>query len=178
MCQVTNENFEALLPDICRQIDNCSFLAFDCEFTALRQNSSQKNTLFDTAATRYSKLSQAPVHSIISQFGLSIFTQDVQRNTYTAKSYNFWICPRAVASVDDNFVCQASSLEFLIRYNFDFNKFLYNGISYLNRQQEAKLQQDLESGVMLNAQERNLPLQDEDKIRQVCADIAEWITTR
>ena len=118
------------------------------------------------------------VNSIISQFGLSIFTQDVNRNTYTATSYNFWICPSSVAFVDDNFVCQASSLEFLIRYNFDFNKFLYKGISYLNKQQVTKLKQDLETGVMLSVQDRNLPLQDEDKIRQVCAEIAEWTSTR
>ena len=81
MCQVTNDNFETLYPEICSHIDNCSFLAFDCEFTALRADSSQRNSLFDDLQTRFTKLSQAPVPSIISQFGLAIFQQNIQAFT-------------------------------------------------------------------------------------------------
>ena len=79
MCQVTKNNFEMLYPDICQHIDKCSFVSFDCEFTALQPDSDQNNSLFDDAGARYSKLSNPPVHSIISQFGLSIFEQDLER---------------------------------------------------------------------------------------------------
>ena len=178
MCQVTNDNYEQLYPEICSHIDSCSFLAFDCEFTALRADSSQRNSLFDDVQTRFTKLSQAPVQSIISQFGLAIFQQNVQTNTYFVRTYNFYICPKSFASVDDNFVCQSSSLEFLKRYNFDFNKFLYKGISYLNSEKEKMLRQDLRSGLMLCSSERNLPLQDEDSIRKICAQLAIWIVNR
>ena len=80
--------------------------------------------------------------------------------------------------VDLNFVCQASSLEFLKRYKFDFNKFLYEGIPYLNREQELALKQDLENGMMLNQSVRNLPLQDEDQIRKICGELASWVNIR
>ena len=47
MCEVTRDNFESLLPEMCQNIEECSFLAFDCEFTALEPDKSQQRTLFD-----------------------------------------------------------------------------------------------------------------------------------
>ena len=180
MCEVTNQNFDKLYPEICGYVDSSSFLAVDCEFTALRSADSNlsQNSLFDDAQARYTKLSQPRLHSIISQFGLSIFEQDVTKNTYYARTYNFYISPRSFASVDESFVCQASSLEFLMRYNFDFNKFLYKGIPYLNSEKEERLRKDLKSGIVLNEHGRNIPRQDEDKIRQISSDLAAWITNR
>ena len=176
MCQVTADNFDRLYPEICRSVDNCCFVAFDCEFTALRPDANQRNSLFDTIQDRYTKLSQPPVHSIISQIGLSIFDQNVEKNTYSASTFNFYICPRSFASIDEAFVCQASSLEFLSRYKFDFNKFIYKGIPYLNQSQEDQLKEDLRNGVILNVEERNIPGQDEDRIRKICGELAVWIS--
>jgi poly(A)-specific ribonuclease len=61
------------------------------------------------------------------QFGLSIFISDSSSNSYTAHTYNFYICPRSFGGLDPRFVCQASSLEFLSSHNFDFNK-----VNYIN----------------------------------------------
>ena len=52
MCQVTTENFDQLLPKICQLIDKSSFLAFDCEFTALEPDRSLQNNLFDNINSR------------------------------------------------------------------------------------------------------------------------------
>ena len=178
MTQVTIDNFERLFPEICQKIDKCCFVAFDCEFTALRPDPSLKNSLFDSIQDRYHKLSQPPVHSIISQLGLSMFEQNVENNTFMASTFNFFICPRSFASVDETFVCQASSLEFLSRYNFDFSKFINQGIPYLNQEKEEQLKNDLKNGVILSVQERNIPMQDEDKIRKICGDLSVWINNR
>jgi len=176
MCEVTKDNFEQVLPEVLGHIDNANFLAFDCEFTALNPDKNAKNSLFDTIEQRYRKLAHPPTDSVISQFGLAIFEHDTNTNTYFARNYNFYICPRSFASVDDRFVCQASSLEFLIRYNFDFNKFLYRGISYLNSEQEKALKSDLSGGALLRPIDRNIPFQDEDKIRGICGDLAAWVS--
>ena len=176
MCEVTKDNFQQLLPEVFGHIDRAAFVAFDCEFTSLSPDSDTKNSLFDTIQQRYRKLAHPPLDSVISQFGLAIFEQDMPSNTYFARTYNFYICPRSFASVDDRFVCQASSLEFLIRYNFDFNKFLYRGISYLNTEQEKVLKSDLSGGALLRPIDRNIPFQDEDKIREICGDLAVWIS--
>ena len=175
MCEVTNDNFEELLPSILACIDRADFLAFDCEFTALNPDSNIKNSLFDNVEERFKKLAHPAIDSVISQFGLSMFEQDLDTNKYIARTYNFFICPRSFASVDDRFGCQASSLEFLMRYNFDFNKFLYKGISYLNYEQEERLRRDLLEGALIKPLDRNIPFQDEEKIREICGELASWV---
>ena len=89
-------------------------------------------SLFDESANRYAKLRDTASKSIIIQFGLSIFTQDSFLN-YVSESYNFYLCPKSFGNViDDRFFCQASSLEFLCRYNFDFTKVSFLRASDLN----------------------------------------------
>ena len=180
MCEVTRDNFESLLPDICQLIDTSAFLSFDCEFTALEPDpdSRLQKSLFDDVNQRYRKLSQPSVHSIISQLGVSIFQQEPATNTFTVRTFNLYVAPRSLASVDETFACSTSSLEFLMRYNFDFNKFLYRGVPYLNHHTESQLRADLSRGILLESGERNLPIQDEDWIRQICCQLSQWIHTR
>ena len=180
MCDVTRDNFETLLPDICQLIDRSAFLSFDCEFTALDPDPDARHqkSLFDDINRRYTKLSQPAVHSIISQLGLSIFQQDPVTNTFTVRTFNLFVSPRSLASVDETFACSTSSLEFLMRYNFDFNKFLYRGVPYLNHHSENQLRADLSGGLLLDSGQRNIPLQDEDWIRQICCQLSQWIHTR
>ena len=110
------------------------------------------------------------------QVGLSLFQQlpSPQSVQYEVRTYNFYICPRSFASVDERFVCQASSLEFLTRYGFDFNKFIYLGIPSLSRDQEGSLRRDLDHGALFRALDRNIPVQDEDGIREICGELAAW----
>lgn len=181
MCEVTADNFEELFPVIKDEISSASFVAFDCEFTSLHPDPRQnmKNSLFDNMEQRYKKLTSSPLPAIISQIGLSIFKQlpGFKADQYEARSYNFFVCPRSFASVDHHFACQASSLEFLTRHGFDFNKFLYQGISSLNREQEARLRADLEEGALFRALDRKLPIQDEELVREVCCKLAAWTSS-
>jgi len=177
MCEVTRENFDDLLPEILSQIDDANFMAIDCEFTALQPDEYSNNSLFDSLEKRYQKIAHPCVHSIISQFGLAIFKQNINSNTYYSQTYNFFICPRSFASVDVRFVCQASSLEFLTRFNFDFNKFIHHGIPCLNLREKAILKKDLSDGALLRPLDRNIPIQDEDGIRRICNQLAGWVST-
>jgi len=45
---------------------------------------------------------------------------------------------------DKRFLCQSSSLEFLISHGFDFNKLFKHGVSYLSYDEEAKLRANFE----------------------------------
>jgi len=178
MCDVTKDNFDSILPELFGHIDKCAFIAFDCEFTALdpAQNGDH-NSLFDSQQSRYARLAHPPVPSIISQMGLAVFQHDIDTNTFSTRNYNFYICPRSFASVDQRFCCQANSLEFLVRYNFDFNKFIYQGISYMNRAEEAKLRASLRGGALLEPDLRKIPQQDEDLLRSLCSELAAWLAT-
>jgi CAF1 family ribonuclease len=46
-------------------------------------------------------------------------------------------------SNDARFVCQASSLEFLTKHRFNFNKFIYEGVPFLSREQEERARRHL-----------------------------------
>ena len=59
----------------------------------------------------------------VTQFGLTAFVRSPEKpNAYVAHPYNFYLCPPAFGRLDARFSCQASSLQFLRRYQFDFNK--------------------------------------------------------
>lgn len=76
---------------------------------------------------------------LVSQFGLSTFKYE--DGQYTAKTYNFNIFPRKFMNFDKRFACQAGSLEFLTEHKFDFNKFIYEGVGYLNLEQVASMKE-------------------------------------
>ena len=82
------------------------------------------NSLFDTGADRYGKYYSNVVQGTTCQVGLAIFRYEIETESYVSDAYNFYICPRAFASHDPRFVCQASSLEFLSMHGFDFNRVL------------------------------------------------------
>lgn len=56
------------------------------------------------------------------QVGITAFRFIEDKNKYKASKYTFYVFPRSFASVDNIFMCQSSSLEFLCQNHFDFNK--------------------------------------------------------
>ncbi|XP_057295742.1 poly(A)-specific ribonuclease PNLDC1-like [Hydractinia symbiolongicarpus] len=140
MCDVTKQNFEQLFPAIKEAIQNASFVAIDSEFTGLSTSILYEPTLFDTAESRYEKLKKSLAQFTICQFGISAFVSDgTGKNRYSAHTYNFFICPQSFGPINPRFSCQASAIEFLTLHNFDFNKFMRDGISFINKDQEKSL---------------------------------------
>ncbi|XP_022105133.1 poly(A)-specific ribonuclease PNLDC1-like isoform X2 [Acanthaster planci] len=115
--------------------------ALDTEFTGLHFHSDSHNSLFDTPQERYSKLRQTASHFTLCQLGLSAFIKAPSENRYCAHTYNFYLFPRSCSTVDARFYCQASSIQFLCQYGFDFNKLFYEGVSYLSMEAEKELRQ-------------------------------------
>jgi poly(A)-specific ribonuclease len=66
---------------------------------------------------------------VVNQFGLSAYVWE--GGAYRPRTFNFYIFPRPFEGADKRFVCQASSLDFLASCGFDFNKAIYDGISYM-----------------------------------------------
>ncbi|KAG8658387.1 hypothetical protein MANES_03G141900v8 [Manihot esculenta] len=55
--------------------------------------------------------------------------------------HNFFIFPRqelAAGGPSNEFLCQTTSMDFLARYQFDFNTCIHEGVSYLSRGQEEE----------------------------------------
>jgi poly(A)-specific ribonuclease len=55
---------------------------------------------------------------VIIQFGLAAFHFNETTNSYSADVFNVYLFPR----LDVSFKFQSTSVQFLCRYNFDFNK--------------------------------------------------------
>ena len=148
MVEVTRINFQETLPLVQTAIDQCSFFAIDCEFTGLECSTATEKTLFDSPEERYFKLKLNSEAFTINQFGLACYTpeqQDIQSNKYTAHVFNFYLLPRPVGSSEPRFQVQVSSIEFLCQNSFDFNKYFYGGIPYLNEVLEEKLMSECQS---------------------------------
>ncbi|XP_045122317.1 LOW QUALITY PROTEIN: pre-piRNA 3'-exonuclease trimmer-like [Portunus trituberculatus] len=143
MVDVTSTNFSSVLPLIVEEARSCSFLALDTEFTGLLADSAFRNNLFDDGPQRYHKLSANLRRFSVVQLGLALFTGVPDQNAYSVTSYNFYLRPHSCGSSDPIIACQTSSLEFLQKYNFDFNKWLYEGVPYMNRDEIDDLRTEL-----------------------------------
>lgn len=76
----------------------------------------------------------------------SFFRYDDDEKCFKQQSYNFYIFRRPIDKylTDQRFLCQTSSIDFLISNGFDFNKLFKNGIPYLNISEETKFKETLE----------------------------------
>lgn len=175
MCEVTRHNFKQLFPQIEKSVLNAVFVAIDSEFSGISYNSKLRSTFFDTVEERYSILKQNIEHFVILQFGLSAFHYDRETNQYAADVYNFYLFPHSFGSTESRFLCQASALEFLCQNNFNFNKVMYEGISYLNQDHERHLRALSEKGILIYDVESTLTLRDRKYLQQECSNVAQWV---
>ncbi|GFT14287.1 poly(A)-specific ribonuclease PNLDC1 [Nephila pilipes] len=167
MAEVTRLNFDEMMPLIEKAIELCSFIAIDIEFTGLDLGSAgiDRIKLIDTLPERYQKLKIRATNMIPCQIGLSMFTNCPNDNSYSVEAYIFYVCPRKIGSVDKTFMCQ---LKFLSSYNFDFNKFLHDGIPYINKKDQEKVLKELKDGTLYASHERLL---DTETIRNIDSEI-------
>jgi len=141
--EITAANFKQRLPEIENAIESATFVSIDGEFTGL--NAYRGISPFDTPAERYDKVKESVRQFLLIQFGLSTFHFDKSSNSYLNRTYNFYVWPRPCSrnAPDPRFLCQTSSIDFLINQNFDFNKLFRSGISYLRPSELLKLTDSL-----------------------------------
>ncbi|XP_032238462.2 pre-piRNA 3'-exonuclease trimmer isoform X2 [Nematostella vectensis] len=179
MCEVTRSNFEAHFEEISGAIEKSVFVAIDTEFTGLYANDTCKPCLFDNAEAIYKKQKKTVSQVLISQFGLSMFEPVPDHpGRYKAHVFNCYLFPCSFGAADCRFLCQASSLEFLCQHDFDFNKFVYQGVPFLNEEQESMVRSQ-HNQKTLHAGMQSLQLRDIDDqiISCSCNKVDEWLKT-
>lgn len=74
------------------------------------------------------------------------FRYDKSVNKFKQRTYNFFIFRRPVDRniPDQRFLCQTTSIDFLISQGFDFNKLFKDGISYMNVNEEENYKNNIE----------------------------------
>ncbi|XP_069669242.1 pre-piRNA 3'-exonuclease trimmer-like isoform X2 [Periplaneta americana] len=174
MSEITRHNFEEKYNEVVEHLKNATVIAVDTEFTGLLSDPEYKPSLFDTGNERYKKLRLSIEQFLVMEVGITTFRCIEDEYKFEANRYTFYIFPRSFASVDNKFMCQASSLEFLCQNNFDFNKFVYDGIPYLNKQQEVHIRKELNEGSLFRNVERTFSMEDEKCVQALCSRVAEW----
>ncbi|KAK8723458.1 hypothetical protein OTU49_011720 [Cherax quadricarinatus] len=169
MVDITTNNFNNILPEILSDVKSSSFVALDTEFTGLLADAAFKGSLFDGGPQRYQKLVSNIRRFTVCQLGLAVFKGVPDVNAYTVTSYNFYLRPHSCVSFDPTFMCQSSSLEFLQKYKFDFNKWLYYGVPCMNSDEAEELRGELSSIVKGNKVFR-IPYEIQDQL----STIGEW----
>jgi len=141
--EITRSNFKDRLPSVEAAIDSAIFLAVDGEFTGL--NAYRGISPFDLPHERYDKLQESARQFLLVQFGLCTFHYDKETQQYSNQAFNFYVWPRPYSrqAPDPRFLCQTSSIDFLIQQGFDFNKLYKEGVSYLRPAEVDKLRSSL-----------------------------------
>ncbi|XP_006868547.1 PREDICTED: poly(A)-specific ribonuclease PARN-like domain-containing protein 1-like [Chrysochloris asiatica] len=165
--------FEQILPLLQKLVLGADFVGLDIEFTGLRSSMSgpQQISLFDLPSEWYLKTRQSVQQFTICQIGLSLFSSiKGNPNKYVSHSCNFFLFPTTFGILDSEFSFQASSVEFLNQYGFDYNKFLKNGIPYMNEDQEKKIKHSILSGNWKVRSSLN-----KDQIKVVIDEVTRWL---
>lgn len=79
---------------------------------------------------RYQKMCFTAERIIPVQIGFSAFQFNRDNNSYSAKVYTFYIFPRTFGNLNNFFIFNSNSLEFLSAHNFDFNKVNFNTVFF------------------------------------------------
>lgn len=189
---VTRHNFEQCFADLQADISrpSCKFIAIDTEFTGLSPNEEEKERFLDTLDERYAKVKRAGESFLITQFGLSTVhldegdsssssdEEDSSGAKFCIKTWNFYVFPRPYGQLDERFLCQASSLQFLSEHGFDFNKFIGDGIPYISLSRTKNLKKRLDKRIEnMNKVNKNLSLSPEGELFQadVEARLDAWL---
>lgn len=144
--EVTSKNFASKLKDMESSIDSATFITIDGEFTGLTNgDGNERNSALDTPAERYAKVRSSANKFLLVQFGLCTFHYDESKKSYTNRAFNVYVWPRPYnhAAPDTRFLCQTSSIDFLAKQKFDFNKLIYEGVAYLRPTDEQRLKDQL-----------------------------------
>ncbi|CAK8565755.1 unnamed protein product [Lathyrus sativus] len=145
---VTVANFEPSLAELRHHVRSSDFVSIDLEMTGVTSSPWRESFKFDRSDVRYLKIRDSASRFAVVQFGVCPFRWDSSNQSFVAYPYNFYIFPRQ--ELDgfgpcNEFLCQTTSINFLAKYQFDFNVFIHEGISYLSREQEKEAIRSLNS---------------------------------
>ena len=148
--ELTCINYEKEENRIIELIKTCDYISFDLEMTGIEND--ENNILFDTPENRYIKYKKTSEKYSIIQLGLTIFNREknVQNNTsqiiYNCYPYNLYLFPNAndlKTLNQDSMNLEIKSMLFNRKGKLDFNKWINEGIYYLNQKQYRNLYKNI-----------------------------------
>jgi poly(A)-specific ribonuclease len=143
--ELVSKDFDKFEEDIINRIENSDYISFDLEMTGIENE--KNNSLIDTPENRYLKYKKTSEKYSIIQLGLSLFKQIKNPNNpneilYECYPYNLYIFPNSKDLKElsqDNMNLEIKCMLFNRRGKIDFNKWINEGIHYLNEKQYREL---------------------------------------
>ncbi|KAJ9153948.1 hypothetical protein P3X46_027334 [Hevea brasiliensis] len=138
---VAKLNFESAFCELKSHVGAADFVAIDLEMTGVTSAPWRESFEYDRYDVRYLKVKDSAEKFAILQFGVCPFRWDAHHQSFIAHPHNFYIFPRQELAADGTsyeFLCQTTSMDFLAKYQFDFNACIHEGVSYLSRRQEEE----------------------------------------
>ncbi|CAJ1450748.1 unnamed protein product [Effrenium voratum] len=129
---VTRQNFDEVAREIEALLPSVDFVAIDEEMTGIGLPGVQE-AVGDTPAERYSKMRTVASWFNIIQFGVALFSKDAEKK-YVARAYNFYVFP------EKGFInMEATSIHFNSKNGVDWNKWIREGVPYVDKEGAEKL---------------------------------------
>ncbi|KAJ2788737.1 hypothetical protein GGI18_002789, partial [Coemansia linderi] len=167
---VTRDNFDHALAEFRLAISSCDFAAIDMEMTGLYADRARQPSHLDTKNERYHKLLQSVESYAVIQVGICLFSwvdskpDEPKDGYYEARPFNFNVFPCTSVGgfpIESHFGCKNTAFEFLARNSFDFNKWVYQGIPFLNADQAERIRSDRVS--LLTKRQPRMEVDDQHK---------------
>ena len=141
--ELTRENYYKIEPIILENIEKSEFIAFDLEFSGLITS---KFKIYDSSEERFQKSKYMAENYRIIQVGVTPFIKkENNNNNYIAKPYNIYAFPSEKQS-NNKFDFYLESIIFNREHLCDFNKWITQGVPYLNSENLKKLTERLMTG--------------------------------
>jgi len=144
-------NADTVLKKFKEVVPKATFIAVDCEFSGLmstkqRTGMSKKIRRHDTPEQRYQLARKFVSDFCLLQLGVSVFTYDPKNSCFVCTTFTLHLFPQtSLRDCDRRFLCQASSMSFLAKHNFNFNKLFTDAIPYLTEEDRTQKLQSMEN---------------------------------
>ena len=167
--ELTRENYYEIEPNILKDIENCDFVSFDLEFSGLIPS---KFKIYDSPEENFQKSKHMAESYRIIQVGITPFIKNANNDkAYIAKPYNIYAFPSEKQS-NNRFDFFLESIIFNREHGCDFNKWISQGVPYLNNDNLKKFTERVMDGNINKYEPKNKSIfknivlyKQQDKIR-------------
>ena len=141
---VTESNFNLILPQFLSLFETCDFWAMDQEMTGIRDPGGECDHPTAPLETVYPVKAAAAKKFCAFQVGICLFHKvnvDGEKVNYEARPFNFWLRQRSnLGEYADDVPLSMSGVDFLLKNKMNYQQWLETGISFCDSGTEAILQ--------------------------------------
>ena len=185
--EVDKVSFYPLLLDVLTDISESHFVTFDLELSGIPSKvaRSGEGKGRQTLQERYTEVKEAAERYQILQIGLTCVQQDVQKQKYILKPYNFELSPVILEKgldIERIFSFQSGAAEFLLKVGFDMSLPFERGVPYLSRPETKEAREKhanrQDKSAIADIQLKPTEVESLAFLERVRTDIRTWLESR